>query len=142
MITKIMQTAQYTTGLACSDGIYIDGELTEAGDLSGAGGHHRVFESNDVTMGVLETARGALVNSGFMFDWCNVAVCLNVTVDHLGRSGVDTLEQMAELKRSVLERARDGVVLFADDEYCFGMPPDGCGYRNDQNRSAKLSNQL
>lgn len=123
MITKIMQAAQYTTGLACSDGIYIDGELTEAGDLSGAGGHHRVFESRDVTMAVLETARGALANSGFMFDWCNVAVCLNVTTDHLGRSGVDTLEQMAELKRSVLERARDGVVLFADDEYCVGMLP-------------------
>jgi len=123
MIAKIMQTGQYITGLACSDGIYIDGELTDAGDKSGSGGHHRVFESHEVDMGVLETARGALAHSGFVFDWCNVAVCLNVTMDHLGRYGVDTLKQMAELKRSVLERARDGVVLFADDEYCVGMLP-------------------
>ena len=123
MITKIMQTAQYKTGLACSDGVYINGELTEAGDKSGAGGHHRIIESRDVNLGVLETARGALAHSGFVFDWCNVAVCLNVTIDHLGSYGVDTLEQMAELKRSVMVRARDGIVLFADDEHCLGMLP-------------------
>lgn len=123
MIAKIMQTGQYITGLACTDGVYIDGELTEAGDKAGAGGHHRVFESHDVNLGVLETARGALAQFGFMFDWCNVAVCLNVTMDHLGSYGVETLEQMAELKRSVLERARDGVVLCADDDYCVSMLP-------------------
>jgi len=123
MITKIMQAAQYITGLACSDGVYINGKLTDAGDKSGGGGHHRVFESRDVNLGVLETARGSLAQCGFVFDWCNVAVCLNVTMDHLGVYGVDTLEQMAELKCSVLERARDGIVLFADDEHCLGMLP-------------------
>lgn len=123
MITSVMQSARYVTGLACSDGVYIDSEQIEEGDQSGQGGHHRVLESKEVNMGVLETARGALTHSGFMFDWCNVAVCLNVTMDHLGEHGVDTLEQMAALKRSVLERARDGIVLCADDEYCIGMLP-------------------
>jgi cyanophycin synthetase len=58
-----------------------------------------------------------------MFDWCNVSVCLNVTEDHLGEYGIETVDQMAELKRSVLESARDGAVLFADDERCIGMLP-------------------
>ena len=123
MITSIMQAGHFHTGFACSDGIYINEMLSEAGDSSGRGGHHRVFESREVSMGVLETARGALANSGFMFDWCNVSVCLNVTEDHLGQYGIETVEQMAELKRSVLESARDAVVLNADDELCISMLP-------------------
>jgi cyanophycin synthetase len=58
-----------------------------------------------------------------MFDWCNVSVCLNVTQDHLGNYGIETVEQMAELKRTVLESARDAVVINADDEHCIGMLP-------------------
>ena len=123
MITNIMQAGNFHTGFACSDGFYIDQKLSEAGDLSGRGGHHRVFESREVNMGILETARGALAHSGFMFDWCNVSVCLNVTEDHLGEYGIETVEQMAELKRSVLESARDAVVLNADDERCISMLP-------------------
>jgi len=123
MIARVMQTENFHTGFACTDGIYINEKLREAGDRAGSGGHHRLFESREVDLGVLETARGALAHSGFMFDWCNVSVCLNVTADHLGQHGIETLDQMAELKRSVLESARDAVVLNADDGYCVGMLP-------------------
>lgn len=123
MITNIMQTGHFNTGFACTDGIYINEELSLAGDQSGGAGHHKVFESREVNMGVLESPRGALAHSGFMFDWCNVSVCLNVTEDHLGEYGIETVEQMAELKRSVLESARDAVVLNADDEHCILMLP-------------------
>ncbi len=123
MITNIMQTGGFHTGLACTDGIYINEKLIEVGDLAGRGGHHKVFESGEVDFAVLETARGALAHSGFVFDWCNVSVCLNVTVDHLGEFGIETVEQMAELKCSVLKSAREAVVLNADDEHCLGMLP-------------------
>jgi UDP-N-acetylmuramyl tripeptide synthase len=123
MITSIMEGGHFNTGFASTDGIYIKNKLVEAGDKAGGGGHHRVFESRGVNLGVLETARGALAHSGFMFDWCNISVCLNVTEDHIGQFGIETVEQMAELKRSVLESARDGVVLFADDERCIAMIP-------------------
>jgi len=123
MIANIMQIGGLQTGLACSDGIYLNEVRSEAGDLSGLKGHHRVFESSEVNLGVLETARGALAHGGFAFDWCNVSVCTNITEDHLGEYGIETIEQMAELKRSVLESARDAVVLNADDEHCVGMLP-------------------
>lgn len=123
MITKIMQTGGYKTGLACSDGIYLNEVRSEVGDLSGFKGHYRVFESSEVNLGVLETARGALAHGGLAFDWCNVSVCTNISEDHLGEYGIETIEQMAELKRSVLESARDAVVLNADDEHCVGMLP-------------------
>jgi cyanophycin synthetase len=123
MVANIMQAGGFHTGLACTDGIYIEGKLVESGDRSGSAGHHIVFESRNVNLGILETARGALAHSGIMFDWCNVSICLNVTKDHLGEYGVDTIDQMADLKRTVLEAARNAVVLNADDELCIGMLP-------------------
>ncbi len=41
--------------------------------------------------------------------------------DHLGLKGVDTLEQLAEVKRIVVEVARDCAVLNADDEHSIRM---------------------
>ena len=40
---------------------------------------------------------------------------LNVASDHLGLKGIDTLEQLAEVKRIVVEVATECAVLNADD---------------------------
>ena len=58
-------------------------------------------------MAVLETARGGLLRAGMGYRHCDVGAVLNVTSDHLGLSGIDTLEQLAEVKRIVVEVARD-----------------------------------
>jgi cyanophycin synthetase len=44
-----------------------------------------------------------------------------VQSDHLGLKGVDTLEQLAEVKRVVVEVARDCAILNADDENVIRM---------------------
>ena len=123
MITRIMRTAGFLPGMASTSGIYFNEKLQQQGDQAGSEGHHIVFESRDINMGVLETARGAVAHSGFMFDWCDVAVCLNVSEDHIGEYGINTLNQMTVLKRSVLERARRAVVLNADYTTCRDMLP-------------------
>jgi cyanophycin synthetase len=69
----------------------------------------------------METARGGIVRSGLGYSASAVAACLNVTSDHLGSRGVDTLEQLAEVKRVVVESATDTVVLNADDLLCLEM---------------------
>jgi len=45
----------------------------------------------------------------------NVGAVLNVQSDHLGLKGIDTLDQLAEVKRVVVEVATDCAVLNADD---------------------------
>jgi cyanophycin synthetase len=45
----------------------------------------------------------------------DVGAVLNGASDHLGLKGIDTLEQLAEIKRIVVEVARDCAVLNADD---------------------------
>jgi UDP-N-acetylmuramoyl-tripeptide--D-alanyl-D-alanine ligase len=51
----------------------------------------------------------------------NVGAVLNVAADHLGMKGIDTLEQLAEVKRIVAEVARDCAVLNADDPLVLAM---------------------
>jgi cyanophycin synthetase len=80
-----------------------------------------VFEYPHIEVAVLEEYFGRIARLGFSFSWCNVAVCTNVTNDHLGRIGTHTLEQMAQVKTAVVSRARDAVVLNADDPHCLEM---------------------
>jgi len=70
---------------------------------------------------VLETARGGLLRAGMGYRRCDVAACLNVKSDHLGLRGVETLEELAKVKRIPIEVARDTAVLNADDPLCLGM---------------------
>lgn len=121
MITRIMQGVGYHTGMVCSDGIYLDEQFQATRGDIGHGAHHHIFEDRNIDFAVFEEYFGRIARLGFAYYWCNVAVCTNVTPDHLGRIGVHDLDQMAELKRALPVRARDGVVLNADDDRCLGM---------------------
>ena len=123
MVAAVLMQAGHATGLACTDGVYVGGTLVASGDSAGIGGHERLLEHPRIDAAVLETARGAVLTRGIAYDRCDVALCLNVTPDHLGDRGVDSLEQMADLKRQVVERAREGAVLNADDPLCQAMAP-------------------
>jgi cyanophycin synthetase len=70
---------------------------------------------------VLETARGGLLRAGMGVRHCDVGAVLNVKSDHLGMKGIDTLEDLARVKRIVVETARDTAVLNADDPLCLKM---------------------
>jgi cyanophycin synthetase len=70
---------------------------------------------------VLETARGGLLRAGMGVNEVNVGGVLNVQADHLGIKGIDTLEQLAEVKRIVVEVATDCAVLNADDPLVLRM---------------------
>jgi cyanophycin synthetase len=73
---------------------------------------------------VLETARGGILKRGLAYDRCDVSVVLNVSADHLGLDGIDTLEELAKVKAVVAQRASRAVVLNAEDDYCVAMAAD------------------
>src|SRR3712207_9538988 len=56
-----------------------------------------------VDFAVFETARGGILREGLGYGKNDVAVVLNVTGDHLGLKGIDTLEQLAAVKQVVVE---------------------------------------
>jgi cyanophycin synthetase len=108
-------------GLSSTDGVYVDGHLTVPGDMTGPSAARMVLRDPLVEVAVLETARGGLLRSGLGYRRCNVGCVLNVQSDHLGLKGIDTLEELAEIKRIVVEVATDAAVLNADDELCLRM---------------------
>ncbi|MBT8049360.1 MAG: cyanophycin synthetase [Xanthomonadales bacterium] len=121
MLAHILKTAGHTVGLTSTDGVYIDGRLSVKGDMTGPASAHIVLRDPTIDMAVLETARGGLLRAGLGYRRCDVSACLNVASDHLGINGIDTLEQLAELKRIPIEVARNAAVLNADDERCLHM---------------------
>ena len=121
MLAHIHKLAGRTVGLTTTDGVYIDGNRTVEGDMTGPIAARMVLGDPQVDVAVLETARGGLLRAGMGFRHCDVAACLNVKSDHLGLRGVETLEELAKVKRIPIEVARDTAVLNADDPLCLAM---------------------
>ncbi|NNE59192.1 MAG: cyanophycin synthetase [Hellea sp.] len=121
MTSHICQMSGNRVGLASTDGVYINGNLMVKGDLTGPKSAQMVLREPTVDVAVLETARGGMVRSGMGYRHCDIGVVLNISADHLGLKGVETLEDMARVKRLVVEIARDTAVLNADDEHCLRM---------------------
>lgn len=121
MLASIMKCAGFTTGMTSTDGVYIDGHLTVKGDMTGPTSAQIVLRDPNVDFAVMETARGGILKRGLGYTSCDVGACLNVTADHLGQRGINTVEQLAQIKRVVVEVAQDVVVLNADDHLCLEM---------------------
>jgi cyanophycin synthetase len=121
MLAHITKMAGYTPGLTTTDGVYIDGQRTVEGDMTGPVATRMVLADPKIDIAVLEIARGGLLRAGMGVPFINVGAVLNVKSDHLGMKGIDTLAQLAEVKRILVEVARDCAVLNADDEHVIRM---------------------
>lgn len=123
MVAHIARTSGLVVGWSNTDGIYRDGVLVEAGDYSGPSGAGRALGLPGVQLAVTETARGGILLKGIGITRNDVSVVTNVTADHLGLQGIDTVDQLAEVK-SVVPRItrRDGwAVLNGDDPRVLAM---------------------
>ncbi len=121
MLAHIHKLAGHHVGLTTTDGVYIDGQRTVAGDMTGPVSTRMVLSDPFVDVAVLEVARGGLLRAGMGVRHVDVGAVLNVKSDHLGLRGINTLEGLAKVKRIVVEVARDTAVLNADDPLCLRM---------------------
>jgi cyanophycin synthetase len=123
LIAHIATAAGKRVGMTNSDGIFVAGELVEAGDWTGFGGAARILAEPGVELAVLETARGGILLRGIGYGANDVAVVTNVSADHLGLQGIDTLDELAETKAAVVRMTKPGgwAVLNADDPRTWAM---------------------
>lgn len=102
LLARILGETGKFVGMTCTDGIYLAGRRTDTHDCSGPQSARQVLADPRVEVAVLETARGGILREGLGFDRCDVAVVTNLGKgDHLGLRGVDTLDQLAAVKRVV-----------------------------------------
>ncbi|MDP5220670.1 Mur ligase family protein [Ruegeria sp. 2205SS24-7] len=118
MLHHIWQNAGKTAGVCTTVGTWIDEDKVDTQNLSGLPGAELLLGDPAVEAAVLEMPRLGLIRFGQACDRYDVAALLNVQNDHLGQNGIDTLEEMARLKSSVLQHARTAVVVNAEDSLC------------------------
>jgi cyanophycin synthetase len=117
MIKHIIRYTGCTVGLTSTTGVYINDILTHEGDATGPRSARMILRDPTVEVAVLETARGGLLREGLAYGEADIAACLNVTADHLGLKGIETVEDLASVKQVVVEAVRRGgySILNADD---------------------------
>ncbi|MFL5477768.1 MAG: Mur ligase family protein, partial [Gemmatimonadaceae bacterium] len=123
LIAHLFRLGENVVGFTTTDGTYLQNRMVMEGDMTGPFSANIILSNPTVDIAVLETARGGLLRSGLGFDEVDVGVVLNVSADHLGMRGINTLEQLADVKSVVAAVVkREGhAVLNADDPLVYAM---------------------
>lgn len=123
LIAHMVKMRGYKVGYTTSDGIYIQNRLLQTGDCTGPGSAEFVLRDPTVNFAVLECARGGLLRAGLGFHHCDIGIVTNVSADHLGLKGIQTVEQLAKVKGVIPETVLpDGyAILNADDDNVYDM---------------------
>ncbi len=123
MIAHVFKGMGHKVGMTSTDGIVVDERLVIRADASGPKSARMVLQNPRVDFAVFEVARGGILREGLGYERNDVAVVLNIAPDHLGLRGINTLEQLAEVKQVIVEAVpRNGyAVLNADDVLVRGM---------------------
>ncbi len=123
LVAHLFRATGLTVGFTTTDGVYLQNRMVVQGDMTGPFAANVVLSNPTVDLAVLETARGGLLRSGLGFMECDVGIVLNVAADHLGIGGIDTIEQLANVKSVIPQvvKRRGHAVLNADDPLVYGM---------------------
>mgnify|MGYP001294805166 CR=1 FL=1 len=131
LVAHLLRQPNHLVGMACTDGLYVGDRRIDKRDCSGPRSARNLLLNPRVDAAVVETARGGILREGLGFDHCHVAVVTNIGQgDHLNLRGIDTLDDLAGVKRTLVESvAPDGVaVLNAADPLVAAMA-DHCSGR-------------
>ena len=117
LIAHVLKVNGQIVGMTSTDAVYIDNLPILTGDYSGPEGTQIVMMDSSIAMAVLEVARGGILRRGLAFAECDVGILLNISQDHLGEGGIDTLDQLARLKSTVTEAVKQsGYAVFNADD--------------------------
>jgi cyanophycin synthetase len=130
LIAHLLTASGLRTGMTNTDGVYVEGRQIDSGDCSGPRSARNVLSHPDVDAAVFETARGGVLREGLAYDRCKVAVITNIgSGDHLGLNYITTVEDLAVLKRVIVQNVADNgvAVLNAADPIVAGMASNCTG---------------
>lgn len=123
LTAHIVKSMGHKVGFTTSDGVYIQNLMMMKGDCTGPMSAEFVLKDPTVDFAVLECARGGILRAGLGFHKCDIGIVTNISADHLGLGGIDTVEQLARVKSVVVESVMPGgyAILNADDDLVYKM---------------------
>lgn len=123
LTAHLVKSMGHKVGFTTSDGVYIQNQMMMKGDCTGPVSAEFVLKDPTVDFAVLECARGGILRAGLGFHRCDIGIVTNISADHLGLGGIDTVEQLARVKSVVVESVMPGgfAILNADDDLVYKM---------------------
>lgn len=123
LISHTLSLMGYKVGMTSTGGIFVGEEKIAKGDTTGPQSAKAILQNKDVAVAVLETARGGIIRDGLGYDLADVGVITNITDDHLGIDGINTMEDLAYIKALVVEAVKETgyAVLNADDYWSMSI---------------------
>jgi cyanophycin synthetase len=117
LLAAMARAAGFSPGYCCTEGVFVGDDEQAGGDYSGPAGARQVLRDRRVEWAVLETARGGIARRGLAVANADVAIVTNISADHFGEYGIDSLEDLADLKLVVARalNANGVLVMNADD---------------------------
>jgi cyanophycin synthetase len=119
LLASIGKAAGLITGVSSTDWLAVGDTIIEKDDYAGPEGARRILRDRRCEMAILETARGGLLRRGLAVNHADAVLITNIASDHIGEFGVQTIEELADVKwiatRALDERGT--LVLNADDPY-------------------------
>ena len=128
LLSAMLRASGKATPHNCTDGLYFNGKLVEAGDYSGPAGARWVLRHPQADAAVIEAARGGMLRRGLAIDQVDAALVTNVSPDHFGEYGIHDLNDLCQVKLIVARAVhpRGTLVLNADDPLLLEHGP-ACG---------------
>ncbi len=104
LVARLLTLSGKHTGLACSDGLYLDSRQIDKGDCAKWDAANRILINRSVEAAVFENGSDAILGEGLVYDHCQVGIITNVEpVRHYGRYDIATPEQVYTVLRTQVD---------------------------------------
>lgn len=104
LIARLLTLAGKQTGLACSDGLFLDRRRIDSNDCAHWDAATRILMNRAVEAAVFENGSDAILGEGLAYDRCQVGVVTNFDVArHTGRYYIETADQVSNVLRTQID---------------------------------------
>lgn len=118
LIHYILNKLGYKTGMASTEGIFVDFNEINKGDTTGFLSARQLLINPKVEVCVLETARGGIARNGLGYEQGSVGIITSISEDHIGMEGTRNLRDLIKVKATIVNELKPGgkVILKAQEE--------------------------
>ncbi len=123
LIARLLILSGKQTGLACSDGLYLNYRQIDKHNCANWAAANRTLINPTVEAAVFENGFDALLNEGLAYDSCHVGVITNVhPINHLGRHGIETHKQIFTVFRTQVDVVTPTAAAIDDVDKAVKLP--------------------
>ena len=123
IVARLLILSGKQTGLACSDGLYLDYRQIDKNNSANWAAANRTLLNPTIEAAVFENGFDAILNEGLVYDSCQVGVITNVDpACHFGRYGIETIKQVFTVLRTQVDVVTPTAAAIDDVEKHIKLP--------------------